>query len=118
MRAPQQHVSHFSFSCRYASKILPRLAWCDYIVGDDHACPKDTFSPYRVAQRKKNGEEISRLQDGFTMLDLETDMPQEADPESLSEDWALYVSLLVKDTILLIPGKAQKSSFICLYVMP
>ncbi|PVG04770.1 protein prenylyltransferase [Serendipita vermifera] len=63
-------------------------SWCDYIVGDERACPKDTFSPWRVAQRKKNGEETSRLQDGFTMLDLETDMPQEADPESLSEDWA------------------------------
>lgn len=67
-------------------------AWCDYLIADAHAAPATAFAPYRQAIRQKEGKETSRMQDGFTETDLESDITEEnADPESLSLDWALYV---------------------------
>jgi hypothetical protein len=66
------------------------VAWCDYILGDKHACPEEAFGPHHIAIRRKKGQEISRMQDNFSELGLETDMPHDdADPESLSSEWSL-----------------------------
>ena len=66
------------------------VAWCDYILGDKHACPEEAFGRHHIAIRRKKGQEISRMRDHFAELCLETDMPYgDADPESLSSEWSL-----------------------------
>ncbi|KIM34507.1 glycosyltransferase family 41 protein [Serendipita vermifera MAFF 305830] len=70
-------------------------SWCDYLLGDKNACPEDAFAPYHTALRRKEGKEISRMQDSFTELELETDMPyHDADPESYSGNWSFTEKFL------------------------
>ena len=69
------------------------LGWIDYIVCDPLACPPEVSAAERWLIRRKHKDETSRLQDSFKELDLETDLDAVADPESLSNDWMLYVTV-------------------------
>ena len=60
-------------------------AWCDYLVCDKQACPKEAFGSYRAAVRKRRwGSESASLEDARRREILEG-----YDPESLDMDWTL-----------------------------
>lgn len=61
-------------------------SWCDYLVCDKQACPKEAFGSYRAAVRRLRREyEPVIHQDGSLREVLE----EYVDPESLDMSWAL-----------------------------
>ena len=49
--------------------------WCEYLICDERACPKDAFAPYQYFKRMQLG-------------DPEATMLGELDPESTCETWS------------------------------
>ncbi|KAI0033174.1 glycosyl transferase family 41-domain-containing protein [Vararia minispora EC-137] len=83
--------------------------WCDYLVCDSIACPKELAASERWRARKIAGFETSRMQDGFKELDLETDIDSVADPESLNEDWMYTEKLLYMPHSFMVTDHKQSS---------
>ncbi|KAG8818650.1 hypothetical protein FRC17_010758 [Serendipita sp. 399] len=61
--------------------------WCDYLVGDEHACPRKAFGPFKAAEERRMAGIAAGVQGNSN---VEWDVPiSQIDPDSEATDWAL-----------------------------